>query len=289
MNDRLEGALDHPVPASDALAVPRRPQTLAVAWAWSAPVRSASDRLVLVALAQHVDRFGCTVVGQRRLARLSGLCERTVRATLRRLTDAGMIGRIRRITRHGGRTTDAVLLQRWPERVPLPDGGHPRWGPRIAETLDSLLARREAQSSRQDLPPPPEGRAGLEQIQVNSTTSFCNEGDDALRAALAALGPWATPANRAFLTADLQVLEDWRRRGLDILRDLAPILARRAATGREAPVLRSWRYFEAAIAHLLAPDAVPRPGANGLSRPVVSDALLRSLVGASARRHCPGH
>lgn len=288
MNHQFDCPLEDPDPASVAPAVPRRPQTLAVAWAWSAPVQSASDRLVLVALAQHVDRFGCTVVGQRRLAHLSGLSDRTVRAALRRLTDAGIIRRIRRITRHGGRTTDAAILQCWPERLLLPDGGHPRWGRRIRETLDSLLAHGAPQGNRRDLPPPPERPAGQEQMKMNMTTHG-NEADHDLCVALDALGPWATPENRAWLTADRLVLAEWRRRGLDIARELAPILARRATERRDVPVLRTWRYFERAIAHLLVPDTLPRSGANGLHKPAVTDGLLRSLVGASARRHGPGH
>lgn len=261
--------------------MPRYPRPLAVSWAWSLADQRPSDRLVLAALAQHADQFGCTIVGQRRLAGLTGLSVRTVRSVLRRLTDWGVIGRTKRISSHGGRTTDAILLQAWPERLPLPDGGHPRWGRRVAETIDSHLARLGAQAWRQPLPHPPETDAGQEHPKVNSTT-LRKEDDDDLAAALEALGPWATPENRAWLTADRAVLAEWRKRGLDIARDLVPVLERRAANGRNLPVLRTWRYFEKALAHLLLSQGAPDAGRASAKMPAVRDGLLRRLVKASA-------
>ncbi|MFN3280424.1 MAG: hypothetical protein ACK40I_01965 [Tabrizicola sp.] len=192
-----------------------------------------------------------------------------------------MIGRTGRISAHGGRTTDAILLQAWPERRPLPDGGHPRWGRRVAETIDSHLARLGAEALRQPLPHPPETESGQEQMKVNITT-LRKEEDGDLCVALAALGPWATPENRAWLTDDRAILAEWRKRGLDIARDLVPVLERRAASGRIPPVLRTWRYFEKALDNLLLPEVAPDAGRPSAKMPAVSDGLLRRLVKASA-------
>lgn len=281
MTDSTETGRTHQEPERSSPSVPRYPRPLAVSWAWSLADQRPSDRLVLAALAQHVDRFGCTIVGQRRLAELTGLSVRTVRSVLRRLTDRGVISRTRRISVHGGRTTDAILLQAWPERLPLPDDGHPRWGRRVAETIDSHLARLGAEVLRQPLPHPPETDAGQEHTRVNITT-LRKEEDGDLSAALEALGPWATSENRAFLTADRAVLSEWRERGLDIGRDLVPILERRAATGRNPPVLRTWRYFEKALPDRLLTEGAPDAGRASAKMPVVSDGLLRRLVKASA-------
>lgn len=254
-----------------------RPPVAAVAWSWGVPVTRPSERLVLAGLALHADRHGTTIVGQRRLARLCALSERTVRSALRALAERGAIGRIARTTPAGGRTTDAVVLLGWPEREAIPAGGHPRWGRRVAETLESRLARAAAEL-RQPLPPPPAAAAGREQDSLNPSLLRIEDGE--LAAALDALGPWATAENRALLGADRAVLAEWKGGGLDIGRDLLPLLARRGGSGRPAPQLRSWRYFEQAVAPLLAAGReADRPGPAGAPHRATVE-LLRALVKA---------
>lgn len=225
----------------------------AVHWAIGAPVPNRMAGAVLVALATRCDRYGCTIVGQRSLAEALRASDRTVRKHLKLLETFGLIRRAARATRHGGRTSDLTQLVAWPGRQLLPDAGHPRFGTRLRETLLSRVAHVQAQAAlarRNAVPPPPE--AGSRKEPFNEDPPIYSPQDDAaLQLALNALGACATVENRAYLTADRAALQHWRELGLDVERDLVPILNEFASRGPSDKLLRTWRYFNYGVGPIL--------------------------------------
>ncbi len=81
----------------------------ATRWAWRVAVENAGQRLVLVNLADRANQQGQCWPSQRRIARDTCQCERTVRARLEELETLGLIRRQHRKTEHG-RTSDLTTL-----------------------------------------------------------------------------------------------------------------------------------------------------------------------------------
>ena len=82
----------------------------AMLWAWHWPL-SSTQKLVLIALAWHSDDQGTCWPSQARLARLSGLSERSVRRAARELEQQNLIRRHRRTTDAGALTSHLYVLQ----------------------------------------------------------------------------------------------------------------------------------------------------------------------------------
>lgn len=82
----------------------------ALAWAFAAEVPSGAIKATLLALADHADKAGRCFPGQKRLARMSGNCERAVRKHLAWLAEAGLIIRERRARPDGTRASDRYSL-----------------------------------------------------------------------------------------------------------------------------------------------------------------------------------
>lgn len=79
-------------------------------WAWNQPL-APTQKLVLVALAWHSDDGGTCWPSQARLARLSGLSERSVRRAAKDLEQRGLVRRLRRTTDAGAVTSHLYVLQ----------------------------------------------------------------------------------------------------------------------------------------------------------------------------------
>lgn len=79
-------------------------------WAWNWPV-TPTQKLVLIALAWHSDDGGSCWPSQARLARLSGLSERSIRRAARALEQQNLIRRHRRTTDAGALTSHLYVLQ----------------------------------------------------------------------------------------------------------------------------------------------------------------------------------
>ncbi len=93
-------------------------------WAWTWPL-SPTQKLTLVALAWHSDGHGHCWPSQARLARLSGLSERTVRRAVRDLETQQLLRRHKRTTEAGAATSDLYVLQLTthpPDTVTAPSG-----------------------------------------------------------------------------------------------------------------------------------------------------------------------
>jgi DNA-binding transcriptional ArsR family regulator len=81
----------------------------AMAWAWKLPVKSG-PKIVLLALAEHINPSGECYPGQKRLAGMCGLSDRVVRAHLATLEELGYIRRFERRRDDGSRASDQIAL-----------------------------------------------------------------------------------------------------------------------------------------------------------------------------------
>lgn len=83
-------------------------------WARKLPLRSATQKLVLLVLADHADaNTWQTIAGQDLIAAEAALSPRGVRGALSKLATAGVIHRERRHRRDGTRTSDRITLNRF--------------------------------------------------------------------------------------------------------------------------------------------------------------------------------
>lgn len=104
--------------------------TLASDWAHAVPILRSTQRMLLLVLARHSDRYGVSWCNQKTLAIESGCSDRTVRRLLKEFEHRGLIRRVGRLGSHGAQVSDLVIIVGWPERILIPDTGHPN--PRIA-------------------------------------------------------------------------------------------------------------------------------------------------------------
>lgn len=77
-------------------------------WAWTRELASG-EKLVLLALARHADHAGCCYPGQKRLAALTGISERSIRLHLSSLEEGRLITRRHRY-RANRRTSDYYVI-----------------------------------------------------------------------------------------------------------------------------------------------------------------------------------
>ena len=83
---------------------------LAMAWAWRVPVKSASERVVLVALADHSDDQGRCWPGQEGLAEKCCMHRVSVNRIVKRLADAGLVEIRHRAKEDGSRNSNLYRL-----------------------------------------------------------------------------------------------------------------------------------------------------------------------------------
>src|SRR5665647_1419878 len=83
----------------------------ATRWAWGVPVGSATERLVLVYLADKANASeACCWPSQCTIAKATGLSERAVRKSLKSLESQGRICRVSKFARWG-KTSDRIYLK----------------------------------------------------------------------------------------------------------------------------------------------------------------------------------
>lgn len=148
-------------------------------WAWNQPL-APTQKLVLVALAWHSDDGGTCWPSQARLARLSGLSERSVRRAAKDLEQRGLVRRLRRTTDAGAVTSHLYVLQLGlhpPDTVSGPSGQADRPG-------------------RTDATPPPGQRVRQKVIEKQRNGTWEKLEKDRRRAEAAAESHWddQTPA-----------------------------------------------------------------------------------------------
>lgn len=104
--------------------------TSATDWAHAVAMLRSTQRMVIIVVARHSDRYGVSWCKQKTLAVESGCSDRTVRRLLKEFEHRGLIRRVGRLGSHGAQVSDLVIIVGWPERKLIPDTGHPN--PKIA-------------------------------------------------------------------------------------------------------------------------------------------------------------
>lgn len=220
--------------------------TPATDWAHAIPMLRSTQRMVLVVVARHSDRYGVSWCNQKTLATESGCSDRTVRRLLKEFEHRGLIRRVGRLGSHGAQVSDLVIIVGWPERILIPDTGHPN--PRIAlkETRETrfLWSVNRAQA-RTPFPGGAEIAPDQNKDIINTTTTAQLE--EILTACFEALGALATVENRQNLADDLPTLQSWLNKGIDLNLHILPVLSEKAKGSGRIPLLRTWRYFEVLI------------------------------------------
>jgi len=84
--------------------------TQAITWAISFQAESATEKAILLLLANYADGDGVSFPGQQRIAEQACCGERTVRRILTSLEERGIIRRLERRRRDGSRTSDSIVL-----------------------------------------------------------------------------------------------------------------------------------------------------------------------------------
>ncbi|MEO6012874.1 MAG: helix-turn-helix domain-containing protein [Devosia sp.] len=82
----------------------------ALNWAFEQSIPNATGKAVLLAIAKHANDSGSCYPGTRRIARLAGCNEKTVRIWLQKLSDMQLLLRAARKRSDGQRTTDLLTL-----------------------------------------------------------------------------------------------------------------------------------------------------------------------------------
>jgi|GEM_PF-1485159 len=215
-------------------------------WAHTVPVLRPIHKAVLLVLARHADRHGCSWCSQKTLAAESGCCDRSVRSVLKGFEERGLIRRIGRMGAHGGQLTDVVVLAEWPGRCLIPETGHPLLGRYVKETEQTRFQWTQARAQmRAEIPPDAAGAPDQNKSILISTITTQN--DKLLEQCFEALGPWATVENMQFLIDDFAMLLNWLKQGLHLQRDILPVLAKKSKSEGEIPLIRTWKYFEKAV------------------------------------------
>lgn len=256
--DDATRSADYDEPSSDAqkpvLQLPAETRTRrtipgntpATDWAHAVAMLRSTQRMLLLVVARHSDRYGVSWCNQKTLAAESGCSDRTVRRLLKEFEHRGLIRRVGRLGPHGAQVSDLVIIVGWPERMLIPETGHPN--PRVAlkETHETrLLWSLNRPQARTPFPGGAEMAPDQNKDTISTTTTAQLE--ETLTACFEALGPWASAENRQNLSDDLLTLQTWINRGIDLHLHILPVLASKAKGGGTIPLLRTWRYFEVLI------------------------------------------
>ncbi|WP_042244700.1 helix-turn-helix domain-containing protein [Paracoccus sp. PAMC 22219] len=253
--------------------------TPATDWAHAVAMLRSTQRMVLVVVARHSDRYGVSWCNQKTLAVESGCSDRTVRRLLKEFEVRGLIRRVGRLGLHGAQVSDLVIIVGWPERTLIPDTGHPN--PRIAlkETRETrfLWSVNRAQV-RTPFPGGAEIAPDQNKDTINTTTTAQLE--EILTTCFEALGALATAENRQNLADDLPTLQSWLNRGIDLHLHILPVLSEKAKGSGKIPLLRTWRYFEVPIGKAVNKMPVKSKCASTRTRSVQLKAEVPKKAGA---------
>jgi hypothetical protein len=94
----------------------------AITWALDFRVRSATEKAILLVLANYANEYGISWPSQPTVAEQAACNERTVRRTLLEFETRGVLNRFPRWRRNGSRQSDVILLVAFQGREPAPPG-----------------------------------------------------------------------------------------------------------------------------------------------------------------------
>jgi len=97
----------------------------AITWAVKYPAENATEKAILLILANYADGAGSSFPGQQSIATQAACGERTVRRVLASLEERGVIRREERRRRDGSRTSDAIVLVEFQQAANLAGSDQP--------------------------------------------------------------------------------------------------------------------------------------------------------------------
>lgn len=245
----------------------------AITWALDQSCATATEKAVLLVVANYVGPDGTTFVGQETISEQACCSIKTVERALAAFEKAGWIQRERRHRKDGSRTSDLIISKgpKHPER-------------RENVQTDNKSGRRSPnrhpvqtkQTSCPNLPDTVSGLTSFEPLEepleedavaarepandpgpvvqvVEAVVCDWPEGDARRHAELlsqAANTIRLDPARQPGLTTTLGRLAAWRRDGASWEHDVLPMVT--AIAAKRGPPIASWKFFDAAIAQSIA-------------------------------------
>jgi helix-turn-helix protein len=97
----------------------------AITWAVKYPAENATEKAILLVLANYADGAGASFPGQQSIASLASCGERTVRRVLASFEERGIIRREERRRRDGSRTSDVIVLVAFQQAANLAGSDQP--------------------------------------------------------------------------------------------------------------------------------------------------------------------
>lgn len=283
----------------------------AITWALEQTCATATEKAVLLVVANYVGPDGTTFVGQETISEQACCSIKTVERALAAFEKAGWIERERRHRKDGSRTSDLIISKgpKHPER-------------RENDQTDNRSGRRSPnrhpvqtkQTSCPNLPDTVSGLTSFEPLEeplgedavaarepandpvpvvqvVETVVSDWPEGDARRHAELLAQAANTIrldPARQPGLTTTLGRLAAWRRDGASWEHDVLPVVTGIAA--KRGPPIASWKFFDAAIAQSIADNrqALTIPEARHATAPDVRRTDRHVAVLDNYDRHWSG-
>lgn len=222
----------------------------AITWALDFRVRSATEKAILLVLANYANEYGISWPSQPTLADQSACTDRTVRSVLQQLEARGVVRRVPRRRGNGSRQSDIILLAGFAGRKPAPSG-------LIEDEEEEQFSQAEASSActpnrkhfpggnRKGFPHPPEAVSALDpSLILKDYTHHARE--EWQIACLAVAGPGLDKSAESPLRNRTSEILKWIDAGCTLLGDVLPVIESRTANARPTP-LRTWSYFTAAV------------------------------------------
>ncbi|QBX38655.1 helix-turn-helix domain-containing protein [Brevundimonas sp. S30B] len=249
----------------------------AITWALEQACATATEKAVLLVVANYVGPDGTTFVGQETISEQACCSVKTVERALATFEGMGWIERERRHRKDGSRTSDLIIskgpkhperrenvqpdtksVRRAPNRQPvqtkqtscpnLPDtvSGLTSFEP-LEEPLEEAAAVAQA---------PETVSPAVVETPALAPASDWPEGDTRRHAELLAQAAQTVrldPARQPGLTLTAGRLAAWRRDGASWEHDVVPVVTTIAA--KRGPLIASWKFFDAAIAQSISDNA----------------------------------
>lgn len=237
----------------------------ALRWACEQCELNKAEIAILRELARRSDEFGCIQISNKVLGGKIGYSRSTTSQTISSLEKKGLLRRIGRRNPHtGSRCANIYHLVGWNGRTRLPHTGPPKHGKSVKEDMFTALEETFRNAHKSDTPHPD---ARQENINIESQiTTTCLE-NEVLTACLRALARWADKDNTRHLSYQSHQLENWLLEGINLNKDIIPVLRSFSSRAQEVPQLRSWKYFEEAVrarhqSRIQHPQEMPRTQAR---------------------------
>lgn len=266
----------------------------AISWAFKQSPASASDKFVLVALANFAGETHQCFPSRKKLADMAMVSLDTIDRAIARLCDGGFVVKDERLHTKGGRASNCYTLQiEAPSRNLRPaaetDLAAPRGHPQ-PQPAARVAAPACGQGSRN-------GAATKEPLKEPSKENDAAVGADAKPVDLAASMKRITDAAKPILRdggmsstlmGTASEIAKWLKDGCDLEADILPAIQAAVAKGA---VVSSWTYFSQSIVNAKASreQALPaptqtRPTAAGRKPKTFAtyDALMQQVTGAPA-------